>query len=285
MNGWGMVADGWPEGSHWMAAAPAAAWIALIGLALASYAVRCVGRGPYRDAEQEARGGSALLQVRLRCFFAWAISPLVSFLVRCGISPTGITLSSVGFSVLAGLLAAVGWLGLAGSACLVSGLCDFLDGRVARLTGRTSSSGAALDSILDRYSDAAVLVGLGWYYRDSWRLLAVLLLLTGSLFVPYVRARGEGLGIDTKVGLMQRPERVVLLSAALIFGPVIDLLMGWRTPGVFLISVICVLAVLTHLTAVARIVHVTRRLNERDRDTEANSMVEGNTEEPSDDPE
>ena len=113
----------------------------------------------------------------------------------------------------------LGQFSLGGWLYLCSGACDFLDGRLARITGKSSASGAALDSILDRYSEAAMLIGLAWYYRESWVLLPVLAFLAGSFLVPYVRARGEGLGLHLKVGLMQRPERVVVLGVAVVFSP------------------------------------------------------------------
>ncbi len=117
-------------------------------------------------------------------------------------------------ALAAGRFALGGWL------FLTAGLCDFFDGRVARNSGKASPRGAALDSIVDRYGDAAVPMGLAWYYRESWVLVAVLVTLVGSLLISYARARGEGLGTDVKVGLMQRPKRVVLLGLTVALSPI-----------------------------------------------------------------
>ncbi|MCA9624248.1 MAG: GtrA family protein, partial [Myxococcales bacterium] len=148
-----------------------------------------------------------------------------------------------------------GWLYLS------AGLCDFFDGRLARDQGAASPRGAAIDSVLDRYSDAAVLAGLGWYYRDQWVLAVVLTALVGSLLVSYIRARGEGLGASVKVGLMQRPERVVLLGAALALSSVV----AWATGRAGLqdqivIGALVVLAATTQITALRRFVHLLRAL-------------------------
>jgi phosphatidylglycerophosphate synthase len=140
-----------------------------------------------------------------------------------------------------------------------------LDGRLARASGKTKADGAALDSVLDRYSEAAMLIGLAWFYRDQWVLLAILAFLAGSFLVPYTRARGEALGIEMKVGLMQRPERVVILGLATAFGPAVE---RWiltpdagGPPCYFLtVAAIVLLAVSTQFTSAHRLFHLTAAL-------------------------
>ncbi len=166
-------------------------------------------------------------------------------LARTGVSPTQLTL--VGFALnlgVAGVLA-TGSLALGGVLLLVAGAFDTLDGALARVAGRATIFGAFLDSTLDRYAEAAVLLGL--LYDASRRgdvVIASLafVVVVGSLLVSYCRARAEGLGLTNEVGIAPRPERVLILAAGLI--------VGLELPALAL------LAVLTHLTAVQRILNV-----------------------------
>ncbi len=139
---------------------------------------------------------------------------------------------------------------------LLGGFFDILDGRVARLTGLGSKFGAFYDSTLDRVSEIAVYLGLLSLYND-YRLelgdvgmiYLIMLAMAGSLMVSYTRARAEALGLDCRVGLMPRAERVVLIGAASLF-------FGTAWQGLVLKGVILVLAILTNITAFQRIVWV-----------------------------
>ncbi len=144
----------------------------------------------------------------------------------------------------------------AGFLMLLGGFFDILDGRVARLTGLGSKFGAFYDSTLDRMSEIVVYLGLLSLYND-YRLelgdvgmiYLIMLAMAGSLMVSYTRARAEALGLDCTVGLMPRAERVVLLGAASLF-------FGTAWNGLVLKGVIAVLAVLTNVTAIQRIIWV-----------------------------
>lgn len=247
----------------WSAAGPAVFVGLYFLIGLVAYSVRCTIYGRFRDAEIDARGSSVLLNNWARTYFAWVMRPVWHFLEIAEIPPNAVTSVSVLLAIAAGVAAALGQFSLGGWLYLCSGICDFLDGRLARATGKATASGAALDSILDRYSEGAMLIGLAWYYRGSWVLLGVLAFLAGSFLVPYVRARGEGLGIHLKVGLMQRPERVVILGIAVAFSPVVEALLGeepehplyWLT-----VVVVMLLAVSTQFTAAHRLVATTREL-------------------------
>ena len=166
-------------------------------------------------------------------------------LANTGISPTQLTL--VGFAlnlVVAGILA-VGYLQLGGFLLLIVGLFDTLDGALARVSGRSTTFGAFLDSTLDRYSEAAILLGLLFEASrrgDSTVSALAFVVVAGSLIVSYARARAEGLGLDCEVGFAPRPERIFLLGLGLI--------VGLELPA------LVVLAAITHVTAVQRIVHV-----------------------------
>ena len=144
----------------------------------------------------------------------------------------------------------------AGFLVLLGGFFDILDGRVARLTGLGSKFGAFYDSTLDRVSEIAVYLGLLSLYND-YRLelgdvgmiYLIMLAMAGSLMVSYTRARAEALGLDCRVGLMPRAERVVLIGAASLF-------FGESSGGLVLKGVILVLAIMTNVTAFQRIVWV-----------------------------
>ncbi len=128
---------------------------------------------------------------------------------------------------------------------LVGGAFDVLDGVVARTNGKTSPKGAFLDSVLDRYADAAIFLAIAIYMYLSQSTTGALLSLgtmIGAFLVSYTRARAEGLGMDCHVGLMERPERVVLTALGCITGYLLPILWG--------------LFVLTHITVFQRIYHV-----------------------------
>lgn len=177
---------------------------------------------------------------------------LLDLLARRGVTPDALTaLGTLVNGVAAGLFAA-GHLRTAGWVTLAAGLFDLLDGALARHTGRASRFGAFLDSTLDRWSDGALLVGLMAHFAAAGRPGACAVAgaaLVGAFVTSYARARAESLTDRTmKVGLLERPERVVLLAAAGVFR--VPLLVAW------------LLAVLGHVTAVQRILWVRRVLRE-----------------------
>lgn len=130
---------------------------------------------------------------------------------------------------------------LGGLLILIGGLCDLSDGILARANGRTTSFGAFLDSLLDRYSDAFIFLSISWYLAKSGDHTGALLAvgtMVGALLVSYARARAESLGIPGQVGLMERPERMILLIFAT--------LTGWLVP------VLWFMFILTHITVIQR---------------------------------
>ena len=143
-------------------------------------------------------------------------------------TPNGITILGFLVTVVAAYLVGAGWLLAGGIVFLFGGGLDLLDGALARLTGTVSPFGALLDSLFDRLSEASLFVGLGVFIMrdemsDDRRVFFITVLLLALIFsqgVSYLRARGEGLGVFTKDGLMTRPERVVLLGVGLIVGQI-----------------------------------------------------------------
>jgi phosphatidylglycerophosphate synthase len=192
------------------------------------------------------------------------MGPVWRVLFRSGLPASAITAASLLVSLGAAAALAGGRFALGGWLYIAAGIGDFLDGRIARARGESGPRGAALDSILDRYSDTAVLAGLAWYYRDTWVLAAVLATLIGSMLVSYVRARGEGLGIRIRSGMMQRPERIAVLGGTLTLAPVLAAFTerGDASP-IYALTVagLVFLAVTTNLTALRRLLDLLRALD------------------------
>jgi CDP-diacylglycerol--glycerol-3-phosphate 3-phosphatidyltransferase len=201
--------------------------------------------------------------------------PIAETLAKRGVKPDHLTIAGLAFSILAALLLSRGDFLSATFLIALAGLCDMMDGDVARATGGSSTFGAFLDSTLDRIGEGALFAGLAAYYFSRaqggslwiqgeldagarWgdpegRTMAFLALATLilSFMVSYTRARAEGLGLDCKVGIMERPERILLLG--------VGTLLGQR----FMPGVLGLLFLLTLVTVGQRVYHV-RRLTKGD---------------------
>jgi len=147
------------------------------------------------------------------------LRPLTAALIRGGIHPNTLSLAGLAVSLIAGWVYAGGSLLVAAFILLLAGVFDLLDGAVAREGNRISRYGAFLDSSLDRYAEIFVFAGIIWRFQgETWTQLAALLAITGSLMVSYTKARAEGLGEEVSGGMLQRPERIVLLALGSFFG-------------------------------------------------------------------
>ncbi|MBC8281186.1 MAG: CDP-alcohol phosphatidyltransferase family protein [Chloroflexi bacterium] len=143
-------------------------------------------------------------------------------------TPNSITILGFLITVVSAYLVGAGWLLAGGIVFLFAGALDLMDGGLARLTGQASPFGALMDSVFDRLSEASIFVGIAIYalrddMSDDRQIFFITVLLLALIFsqgVSYLRARGEGLGVFTKAGLMTRPERVVLLGVGLIIGQI-----------------------------------------------------------------
>lgn len=205
-----------------------------------------------------------------------AINPFIELMARAGVTPNMITLIGFGLNIVAAIifvwggithprdLSVVGW---GGFMVLFAGLFDMIDGRLARVSGQESKFGALFDSVLDRYSELVMFLGICYYLVAGHYLLSSLfafIAMIGSIMVSYVRARAEGLGIDCKGGLMQRPERVLTVGISAIMCGLLGDYIGefkYAIPGttfplfesitVFTFPIF-VMAILTNLTAIRR---------------------------------
>src|SRR5690242_6364186 len=159
----------------------------------------------------------------LKSGYLRVIDPAADWLVRRGVHPNTITAVGTVCTVVGGVIYGFGHIRTGGFFLSVTALFDVLDGTVARRSNKSSTFGAFLDSTLDRVADGAVLGGLAMFYALNPRhhnvpMMAVCLLgLIGAYMTSYIRARAEALGMDAKVGMVQRPERVVLLSVPQAF--------------------------------------------------------------------
>jgi CDP-diacylglycerol--glycerol-3-phosphate 3-phosphatidyltransferase len=150
--------------------------------------------------------------------------PGARFFRTLGLTPNAITLLGFAVCVAAAVMVGYGWLLIGGVVFLLGGGLDLFDGALARLTGKVTPFGALLDSVFDRLGEASLFVGLAIYGMRAgfpepftlFFLTALLLALILSQGVSYLRARGEGLGVFTRAGVMTRTERVVILGAGLI---------------------------------------------------------------------
>ena len=184
-----------------------------------------------------------------RKIFADPLNRLVPLLQATGISPNGLTIIGFLLTALAAYLLAIGSFVGGGLVLTSQRIFDMFDGSLARATGQSTKFGAFFDSSIDRYSESVILIALIYFYSDigSSPLEPVLLAVTlvGSMMVSYTRARAEAIDVECKVGILQRPERIILL--------IVGLLTGWMVPVLWL------LAILTNVTAMQRIYDVYKK--------------------------
>ncbi|MFI5217906.1 MAG: CDP-alcohol phosphatidyltransferase family protein [Bacteroidia bacterium] len=167
------------------------------------------------------------------------INPLVKLLVRMHVTPNAITTIGLCLNIAAAIVFIIGaefgergdlsYVGIGGAVILFAGLFDMLDGQVARIGKMTSRFGALYDSVLDRYSELIMFLGICYYLVSQNYFMSSLIAfmaLIGSMMVSYTRARAEGLGIQCTVGLMQRPERVVIIGISAIACGIISMFIG-----------------------------------------------------------
>jgi phosphatidylinositol phosphate synthase len=173
-------------------------------------------------------------------------------LIESRLTPNAISLTGLALCVVAAVLVWNEYFFLGGIAFIVGSVCDTLDGRYSRMSGKGTSFGAFLDSTLDRMEEGIVLTAVAYYFSkqgDDLAVAAVVVAVLASLMVSYTRARAEALGVECKVGIADRAVRVVILSAGLVFFS-LDLL----APAVY------VLAALSTITVFQRIWHVRKEL-------------------------
>ncbi|MFY2556168.1 GtrA family protein [Corallococcus terminator] len=252
-----------PSARIWTALGPAIlACVYFLG-GLLVFCIRCAFKGVPRDEETLKRGNAGFVGYFLRHYFFWIIQPLWAVILRSGLPANALSMLSGLLGISSGVAVAAGRFALGGWLFLGAGILDVMDGRIARTRKEANPAGAALDSVLDRYVDSAMLMGLAWYYRDTWVLLPALGALLGSSLVPYVRAKGEGLGVNVRDGAMQRLERVLFLGAGTALSPILEAVF-WPTekhPMHWLAVVgLVFVAIMSNLTAISRFRNLVKAL-------------------------
>jgi CDP-diacylglycerol---glycerol-3-phosphate 3-phosphatidyltransferase len=235
------------------------------------------------------------LRTNLQLGIYKVIDPVVKVFIKLGLTPNAVTtigfIMNVGVAIIfifgaeegnRGDMSFVGW---AGALILFAGLFDMLDGQVARLGNMKSTFGALYDSVLDRYSELIMFLGICYYLVGHHYFLSSIFAffaLIGSMMVSYVRARAEGLGIESKGGLMQRPERVVTLGLCAVVCGITSIYIGgdyklyipgikfhvFETMSIFTIP-IAIVAVLTNITAFKRLIDAKKTIMEQDKQDNA----------------
>jgi CDP-diacylglycerol--glycerol-3-phosphate 3-phosphatidyltransferase len=187
---------------------------------------------------------------RLQKIFLKIMSPLISFFTKWSISPNAISIAGLIITSFAAAAFTVGRIRLGGILVLLGGLCDTFDGSIARSAGSATHFGAFVDSVIDRYCELVMFFGITAHFvwvEDYLTSIVAFVALCGSIMVSYCRARAESLGFEAKIGIMQRPERIVLLG----FGALIHII-------AFKIA-IWAIAILANATALQRIRYTSKQ--------------------------
>ena len=192
-----------------------------------------------------------MIDAKVRAAWDAFMKPVGEWLARARISPNALTVVGVASSILVAIAVVQDLLFVAGLAAVVAAVADALDGAVAKAGGTVSRFGAVLDSTTDRLSDALLFLPVAWLYGVSpppdktgqeWVAAVALATVTAAFLVSYVRARAEGIGLDAKVGIAERAERLIIVILALLFD--------------VLPVALVILLLLTTITFVQRLLHV-----------------------------
>lgn len=214
------------------------------------------------------------------------INPLISLLIKLGVTPNMVTAFGLLLNLLATIIFVLGaeygkrndhrYVAWAGVVILLAGLMDMVDGRLARLGNMANPYGALFDSVLDRYSELIMFLGICYYLVSHNYFLSSIfafIAMIGSIMVSYVRARAEGLGVNCGVGIMQRPERILIIGISAVLCGVASLVLGssyklaaewipipfFETISVFTFPIF-IIAIWANLTALKRLNHSKREL-------------------------
>lgn len=188
----------------------------------------------------------------LRKLFKNILDPIAGWLVRLGLHPNVVTFIGLVGHFAAGLLIVFGKVQLGGLVTLVMAPIDAIDGTMARIRGEPTLFGAFVDSVTDRYSEILLFGSLLVYFgaQDNFTgVILAFLAATGSMMVSYARTKAESLGFDSKIGLLSRVERYLILIPCLLFN--IPMVAMW------------ILAIFTHFTALQRIFYVRKNFYKR----------------------
>lgn len=220
------------------------------------------------EADERSKTGrkpdsTKLLSGGIKSWWVFLMKPIEDFLIEREFRPNVLTITTLVVSALAGWFFHLGMIFIAGVLLLAGSTFDIFDGRVARAQGLNSPRGAFFDSCVDRYSEVLIYLGLLSFFRDTFFVYIVFLIVSCSMMVSYTKARAEGLGIDCDVGIMQRAERVVYLGVLSTFnflGNIVTFLMGLGSRDYLLKLSVLILFVFSFYTSIQRMVHVMNKI-------------------------
>lgn len=199
-----------------------------------------------------------MFEAKLKPRLEIILSLVANKMVAIGITANMVTLFGFVVNLIAAFYFATGRLVTGGILILFGGSFDMIDGAVARAQRNPNASGALLDSVIDRYSEGFLLLGALIYFYSLESLLGIVLAFSawfGSILVSYVRARAEGLQVTCKVGLMQRPERIILLGAGTVLqGALLHKFPYLQSTGMILLCTLGILTLTSHITAIHRLI-------------------------------
>lgn len=219
-----------------------------VSVVLVAYALRTVAVGRVSDERLARYGGTPFVNLWVMEAFYWLIRGVSRALVRMRVAPDTLTFVALVVSAASLPAAATGHFVIAGLLIVSGAVFDAFDGLVARARGMASDRGALLDSVIDRYADAAPLLGLAIFFRDEALGLAIpILAVLGGQMVSYVRAKAEAMELDLASTIMRRHERVGYLAAGLLLDP---LFRDWLGFGTFALAVVALVALGSHYAAI-----------------------------------
>ena len=187
-----------------------------------------------------------ILPKKLMSFTVERLNRVASLFINLNMNPNTLSIFATITGLGAGILFVFNRPFWAGILIIICGTLDILDGKVAAGTNKTSIFGAFFDSTLDRYSEFFIYLGLAVHFSNHWALWITFFAFLGSTMVSYTRARAEGLGIECKIGVMQRAERLVFLAAGSILGSLLKIF------DPLMIGVLIAIALLSNITAIQR---------------------------------
>ncbi len=195
----------------------------------------------------------------LRKWTGYVIQPIAKRIAALGITANMLTIVGLFFGIGAGISIALGHLKTAAALILIGGSFDMMDGAVARAANKNTPFGALLDSVVDRYSEGTIFLGIAIYFFTGGMIGGIALTclaLIGAFLVSYVRARAEGLDLECKVGIMQRPERVIIL----FLGVILQAILAVKVSP--LILALWILVIFSHITILQRVAFASKQFQD-----------------------
>lgn len=241
----------------WFSLLPLAVFNVLLLGTLGYFSITYSRRQRHEDVDRKEH--THFLSSHLKEYWYWFIAPAERLCLWLRVTPNTLSVIGLIFCCISGYFFYEGRIGLGGWFMIFGATFDMFDGRIARITGQMSPYGAFFDSVIDRFSESVVFLGLAGLYRNTWVLYPVVIGLIGSMMVSYTRARGEGIGIVCSKGIMQRPERIVYLGVGSIFSPIFAYLLKPLHPlpyDFMTIGALVLIAALTPAGAVSRMRYI-----------------------------